>query len=171
MKTRLLQILLAASLVAVAAFVAFTAPASAQQQTIWVKLASGQIVQVTVDVPPGVPLSDIQLPGVPVPAPTTPTVPTTPTTPSTPKAPSAPKPPSQPSTPKTPNGTPQAPSGNDDTVEKQKKKAKKKLNGGTKVAPLDEVKKKVKRHAKKSPLRNTDGTPTSDNPGFVDALP
>jgi hypothetical protein len=170
MKAKLLQIMLAAALLAVAAFVAFTAPASAQQQTIWVKLANGQIVQVTVDVPPGVPLSQIQLPGTPVPAPTTPTTPSTPTTP---KPPTGPKTPNQPSTPapKSPNGTPQNPSGTDETVEHGKKKAKKKLSGGTEADPQDEVKKKVKRHGKKTPLRNTDGSPTAGNPGFVDALP
>lgn len=102
MKTKLLHFSLVATLIATAAFAAFTAPASAQQQTLWVKLANGQIVQVTVDVPPGVPLSDIQLPGVPVPAPTAPQTPTTPKPPTPPKpTPDAPTP-----APKDPTGKP-----------------------------------------------------------------
>jgi hypothetical protein len=176
MKTRLLQILLAAAVVAVAAFAAFAAPASAQQQTIWVKLANGQIVQVTVDVPPGVPLSEIQLPGVPVPPPTAPTPPTPP--PTTPEPPSIPKPPTSPDDepsapkPKNPGGSPQDPTGTEDKVERVKKKApKKKLSGGAEPPALDEVKKQVRRKRKKTPLRNSDGSPTPSNPGFVDALP
>jgi hypothetical protein len=167
MKTKLLQILLAAGVLAAAAFAALTVPASAQQQTIYVQLASGQIVPVTVDVPPGTPLDDIQLPGTPVPPPTTPTTPTVPTTP---EPPSGPKPePNQPDNPASPGGKPQEPSGTKEQVEKEKERVKKGLTGGTEA--VDKAKKKAKRRVRKTPLRNPDGTPTPANPGFIDALP
>src|SRR5919108_5328126 len=58
MKTRLLHILLAAGAVALALLAAFTMPAEAQQQTVYVRLPTGQVVAVQVDVPPGTPLDD-----------------------------------------------------------------------------------------------------------------
>ena len=64
MTKRLLYILLVAGLLAVAALAAFTIPASAEPRTITVRLADGTIVTVTVDVPPGTPLSEIEVPGV-----------------------------------------------------------------------------------------------------------
>ena len=45
MKTRLLTILLAAGVVAAAGLTAFTLPASAQSETVTVRLPIGQIVQ------------------------------------------------------------------------------------------------------------------------------
>ena len=80
MKTRLLCILLTASLLAVAAATAFTFPASAQR--VDERLPSGKIVQD--DVPPGTSAEGIQAPGTPVSPPET----TTTTTPE----PSAPTP-------------------------------------------------------------------------------
>ncbi len=73
MKTRVITLLLAAGLIAVAALTALSIPAAAQTQTVYVQLADGSVVPVQVDVPPGSSLDDIQLPGTPVPAPTTPT--------------------------------------------------------------------------------------------------
>ena len=64
MKKRLLYILLTAGLVAAAALAAFTLPASAELRTITVRLVTGEVVTVTVDVPPGTPLSEIEVPGV-----------------------------------------------------------------------------------------------------------
>ena len=83
MKTRVITLLLAAGLLAVAALTALSIPAAAQTQTVYVELADGSVVPVTVDVPPGTSLDDIQLPGTPVPAPPAPetTAPTTPTAP------------------------------------------------------------------------------------------
>src|SRR5215212_11292583 len=63
MKTRLLTILLSAGTLAMAGLTAFTLPAEAQSQTVTVRLPSGEVVTVTVDVPPGGSLSDIKLPG------------------------------------------------------------------------------------------------------------
>src|SRR3954449_8736977 len=89
MKKRVFTLLLAAGLLAVAALTALTYPALAQTQTVYVQLASGEVVPVTVDVPPGATLDDIQLPGPVVTAPSAPetTVPTTPTVPTAPKPP------------------------------------------------------------------------------------
>ena len=77
MTKRLLYILLAVALAMVAALTAFTVPAAAEKRTIYVKLATGKVVPVTVDVPPGTPVDKIPLPGTP----TTPTQPTTPAKP------------------------------------------------------------------------------------------
>jgi hypothetical protein len=164
MRTRIFQILLLASVVAVALLAALTVPAGAQQQTVYVQLANGQVVPVTVDVPPGTPLSDIQLPGTPVSPPSTPKVPSTP-------QPARPPDPREEPLPNTPSGKPQAPSGGDDKVEDKKKKARKKKGdtGGTDVQA--EVEKKARRRGRRTPLRNSDGSPTPSNPGFVDALP
>src|SRR6185503_9420303 len=89
MRKRVYTLLLTAGLLAAAALTALTYPALAQTQTVYVRLASGEVVPVTVDVPPGATLDDIQLPGTVVTAPTAPapTVPTTPTVPTAPKPP------------------------------------------------------------------------------------
>jgi transglycosylase-like protein with SLT domain len=94
MKTRRLTLLLAAGLVMLASLTTATLPAAAQEQTVWVQLPTGEIVPVTVDIPPGGTLKDVQLPGTPVPPPaeTTPAAPPTPTTPTAP----APRPPTAP---------------------------------------------------------------------------
>ncbi len=166
MNTRLLHTLLCAGVLTVAIFSALTYTASADTQTIYVRLASGQVVPVTVDVPPGASLNDIQLPGTPVPAPTTPTVPSTPGGPNKPNPPKADEP-----TPVSPGGVPQKPSTDSPGKKKKKKKKKSKHDNGGTDGPLNDVKKKVHRHLKKTPLRNSDGSPTAQNPGFVDALP
>src|SRR5690242_11178097 len=70
MKKGVFSMLLAAAL-SVAALVGLTSGASAEQRTVTVQLADGSTTTVTVDVPPGTPLSDIQLP----PPPSVPTVP------------------------------------------------------------------------------------------------
>src|SRR6185295_1726195 len=71
MKKRVFTLLLVAGLLAAAALTALT---------FHVRLASGEVVPVTVDVPPGATLDDIQLPG-PVVAPPSAPAPTVPTTP------------------------------------------------------------------------------------------
>ena len=65
MSSRLLNVAIAVALVAVA-FVAFALPASAEQRTFKVRLATGSIVTVTVDAPCG-PIDSVPgLPGTPV---------------------------------------------------------------------------------------------------------
>ena len=85
MKIRLLYTLLVAALVATAAVALGSLPATAEMRTIMVRLDTGQLVPVQVDVPPGTPLEDIEIPvGAGRPgarrgaAPTEPTAPTTP---------------------------------------------------------------------------------------------
>ena len=76
MKKPVFYVLLAAAFV-VAALIGATSGASADQRTVTVQLADGSTTTVTVDVPPGTPLQDVQLPPPPplptVPLPTTPT--------------------------------------------------------------------------------------------------
>src|SRR5689334_23145718 len=83
MSKRLLFVLLCAA-VAAATLVGFTVPATpanAELRTVTVRLADGSLTTVTVDVPPGTPLDQIDIPPVPtvptpVPVPTpTPTPP------------------------------------------------------------------------------------------------
>src|SRR5436190_17553487 len=95
MSKRLGFVLLTAALAA-ATLVGFSVPATpaqAELRTVTVRLADGSLTTVTVDVPPGTPLSDIPLPGTPLtdltaptpaPTPTGTTPAPTPTTPSSP---------------------------------------------------------------------------------------
>ncbi|MGH2780844.1 MAG: lytic murein transglycosylase, partial [Thermoleophilaceae bacterium] len=177
MKTRLLTFLLAASLLAAAAFTAFSIPASAQTQTVSVRLATGEIVQVQVDVPPGSTLDDIQLPGTPVPTPTTPAPPpTTPTTPAPQPEPeeTTPAPAPEPGPPSAGGGSPQEQSGSGERVRKEREKVRK-VTGGVKAPAEDEGRKRRRNRDRdrdgRTELRNPDGTPTPSNPGFIDALP
>src|SRR5215216_1342574 len=62
MRKRLLYALLAAGFVLIA-LVAFTSTATAEKRSFQVRLASGLVVTVTVDVPPGTPIDEIPLPG------------------------------------------------------------------------------------------------------------
>jgi hypothetical protein len=161
MKKRLLYILLTAGVLMAAGLAAFTLPASAEKKTVYVQLVTGEVVPVTVDVPPGTDLNQIQLPGpiVPPPAPgkTTPTP-----TDTTPSGPAEPK-------PKTEKGKAQKKSG---TKRKAHKKNHKGANGQQQTdTQLQREPHKKRPRRKPSPLRNTDGSPTPQNPGFVDALP
>jgi hypothetical protein len=174
MKTRVITLLLAAGVLAVAALTALSMPAAAQTQTVYVRLADGSVVPVTVDVPPGSSLDDIQLPGTPVPAPAppTPTTPTTPTTPSVPKPPSTDKPAPAPqgnNGPSSDGGSPQENSNSGRKV-KQNTDNTRELVGEVEGRAKDEIS-RAKHRGRRSPLRNPDGSPTTNNPGFVDVLP
>jgi hypothetical protein len=162
MKTRLLSILLTAALLAVAALTAFTFPAAAQ--TVDVELPSGEIVKV--DVPPGTSIDDIQLPGrlvSPTQAPTSPE----------PAAPE-PAPAPEPGPPSAGGGSAQGQSNSGRRLRRERHKAEKiiaerdsepEAEGGGKRRRKD------KGDRDRAELRNSDGTPTPENPGFVDALP
>jgi hypothetical protein len=160
MKTRLLSILLTSALLAVAAFTAFTFPASAQ--TVDVRLPSGEIIKV--DVPPGTSVEDIQLPGEPV----------SPTQTNTTPAPPAPKP--EPGPPSAGGGSPQGQTNSGQRIRRQREKPEE-LTAETDPKAGDEGTRKRRRKrgdddgGSRAELRNPDGTPTPDNPGFVDALP
>ena len=174
MKKRVFTLLLAAGLLAVAALTALTYPALAQTQTVYVRLATGEVVPVTVDVPPGASLDDIQLPGTPVPAPSAPE----PTVPTTPTVPSAPKPPPTTAPAPSPGGDDEPSSGGGSEQERSssgrrvqdKSDRSRDLTGDVKARAKDELS-KAKRRGRRSPLRNADGSPTTSNPGFTDVLP
>ena len=159
-----------------AALTALSMPAAAQTQTVYVRLADGSVVPVTVDVPPGSSLDDIQLPGTPVPAPAPAPEPTTPTAPVNP--PSAPKPPEtdgpapaprEDNGPSSGGGSPQERSDSGRRV-KRNSDGTRELVGEVGGRAKDEIS-RAKRRGRRSPLRNPDGTPTPSNPGFVDVLP
>jgi Transglycosylase SLT domain len=185
MKKRVWHTLLCAGVALAAGLTAFTMPASADRQVVTVKLVSGEIITVTVDVAPGTPASQIPLPpdlgpvewvspqgtteaAPPPPPPVTP--PTTPTAPAIPTTPAAPTPPPSTTTPSdldeaapapTPGAGRQQDRGGDDkrTIVKKvvRKSPQSQDEGSSGGAEL--------------PLRNSDGTPTPANPGFFDALP
>ena len=164
MNKRLLSILLAAAVLAVAAFTAFTFPAAAQ--TVDVQLPSGEIVKV--DVPPGTSVDDIQLPGKPVSPPQTQTTPEPPA----PKPEPAPAP--EPGPPSAGGGAPQGQTNSGQKIRRQRDKPKE-LSTEPEAEPKGEGHRK-RRHKNGdddggAELRNSDGTPTPGNPGFVDALP
>ena len=167
---RLLTILLAAGVVAAAGLTAFTIPASAQSETVTVRLPNGQIVHVTVDVPPGGSIKDVKLPGTLVdatetaqaetPAPPQPQGTTTEQT--------TPAPPPQPGPPSAGGGSPQGQTNSGVRVNQEREKARK-ITANKPPAKDEGSDKKDKPEKKK--LRNDDGTPTPSNPGFIDALP
>ena len=176
MTKRALYILAVVVVVAVAGLTAFTIPAAAQLQTIYVKLPSGQVVPVTVDVPPGTPLKDIPLPGVPVGTATTPTKPstteTTPPTTGTTTAP-APKPPGA------GGGHPQKQSGSHKPSRKpapkhrSQRKKKKKAKRHSHKKRRSHAKRRAKPHKPAPPkkLREPNGAPSPGNPTLMDTLP
>src|SRR3954469_11363043 len=175
MKKRVFTLLLVAGLLAVAALTALTYPALAQTQTVYVRLASGEVVPVTVDVPPGATLDDIQLPGPVVQAPYAPET----TTPATPTVPNAPKPPPTTAPAPSPGGGGGNPGSDGGSAQERsssgrrvqdKSDKNRDLTGEVKARAKDELS-KAKRHGRRSPLRNADGTPTISNPGFTDVLP
>jgi hypothetical protein len=170
MKTRLLVVLLSAALVAT--MVGLTMPASAELRNVTVRMADGSLATVTVDVPPGTPLENVQLPAppavptVPVPVPTPPggTPPPAPgsgtpdqgTPPDQSQPSDAPSASDQKSTPQTKSG------------DKQKAKPNA-LDAAPNAQPQDEVKKKLDKINQN--LRNPDGSPAPTNPTYFDALP
>jgi transglycosylase-like protein with SLT domain/peptidase M23-like protein len=165
MKTRLLTILLSAGTLVMASLTAFTIPAEAKSQTVTVRLPNGQVVTVTVDVPEGQSLSDIKLPGTIVDQGTqTAQAPAQTTTEQTTTEQTTPAPPPQIVPPTANGGSPQGQTGSGERVHKETEKAKK-LTAGNPPAKNEGSNKPEKN------LRKPDGTPTTSNPGFIDALP
>ncbi|MEA2330063.1 MAG: hypothetical protein QOH58_201 [Thermoleophilaceae bacterium] len=173
MKTRLLTTLLAAGALAAASLTALTIPAAAQTQTVTVQLPSGEIVQVTVDVPPGGSLADIQLPGTLVtPTETTPVAPTT-TTPEptqTQEQTTPAPPPAPPGPPSVGGGSPQGQTHSGERVHQEREKARR-ITGGKPKLEHEGSEDEAKDRDGGVEFRRPDGTPTPDNPGFIDALP
>jgi hypothetical protein len=172
MKKRVLYILLLAGLAAAALATALTFTASAEQRTISVRLADGTVVQVTVDVPPGTPLSEIEVPGA------VENQPTQPQQPAPSPAPQQQQAPEQEST--TPKSTPRRPSSRGGDSQRRggsRKKAKRddddeeETQDQAQPQVEDDGKRRRRGRPKETPMRNSDGTPTTSNPGFFDALP
>ena len=163
MKIRLLYTLLVAALTATAALALTGLPATAETRTIQVRLDNGQLVPVQVDVPPGTPLEDIEIPTVPdVTEPDDdPVVPTDPGTPTAPE----------------PGGAPNSDQQDEQDTSRSKDRAKDRkpedeleeetgLEPGSKVeGPRD------RKRNRTTNLRKADGSPTRQNPTFFDALP
>jgi hypothetical protein len=165
MKTRRLTILLVAGVLSAAGFTAFSIPANAQSETVTVRLPSGQVVRVTVDIPPGGSLEDVKLPGTIVNQPKTAQAQTPAPAPEQTQTETTPAPaPEQPSPPSAGGGSPQGQTNSGERVHQEREKARKITAG--KPPPEDEGSDK-----KDSKLRKPDGTPTPSNPGFIDALP
>jgi hypothetical protein len=185
MKKRLLTLLLCAGLLLVAALTAFTYPAAADSKVVCVRTADGTLLSLTIPVVPGVPLNvpgTVVDPGQCAPGALNPSVP--PSTNTTPAP--APTPTTPGSAPKPGAGTQQKPGGSKKPAKKEsgsgggtKKKGSSKTHSKSDPQSQDETglgAKGKKHHAKgggggSDSLRNSDGTPTPSNPGFVDALP
>ncbi|MEA2481077.1 MAG: hypothetical protein QOJ07_2999 [Thermoleophilaceae bacterium] len=188
MNKRLLYALLTAGLCLVA-LVAFTSSASAEKRVFQVRLADGSVVAVTVDVPPGTPLSAIKLPGeliteLPGPddVPTVPAVPPaggsgggdstnpgggdTTTSPSDPTGNGGGSNPS--SSPHSHHGHRQSDSGSSHGARHHHSNSQSQGQGSSKA---DKKKKHKVKRRKKTRLRRPDGAPSRSNPTFFDALP
>jgi hypothetical protein len=173
MKKRAVTLLLAAGLLVAGALTALTYPAAAQTQTVYVQLATGEVVPVQVDLPPDTSIDDVQLPGTPVPAPSVPET-TTPTTPSAPKPP-----PTTTTSPDSPTQSAPEPPSSGGGSEQERTSSGRRIRDRTGTGDVTgDVKARAKHEAdrakrtgRRSPLRNSDGTPTSRNPGFTDVLP
>ncbi|HEX2070705.1 MAG TPA: lytic murein transglycosylase [Thermoleophilaceae bacterium] len=200
MKKRLWHTLLCAGVALTAALTGFTVAASAETRVLTVTLVSGEVVTITVDVPPGTPVSAIQLPADigPVqsvtqqevaPAATTtettpPPPPPTATTPPPPPAPTTPAPETTPAPPTTPPPPAPGPLETDPADSAPTPSAgRKQKSGGD---DRRQVKRPTSKKAQPSPegegngggaqaeppaLRNPDGSPSVSNPAFFDALP
>ena len=63
-RTSISTALACAAVIGAGVLAALTAPASADKRQVTIRLANGQVITVTVDVPPGTPLSEIEIPGL-----------------------------------------------------------------------------------------------------------
>src|SRR3954447_11487834 len=156
-------------------------PASADQRTLVVTLATGQTVTVTVDVPPGTPVDQIHIPGI-----STPIVGVSEVSQPSPPSPSdqpapAPAPPSASvqTQPEAPSAAPQSGSSGSQQQQqaqkqtgKAKRKARDKIESSSQGRQLSETLRGAKdKVAKKTRERTPGGAPTPDNPTFSLALP
>ena len=167
MRRRLLYMLVASALLG-ALLAAVTLPASAEKRTITVRLGNGKLISLTVDVPPGTPIQDIDIPLLP--------------------APKQPEPqPTQPEpTPTTPAPAPNARGGGDNDRPTSRRGQRQRGTADERPAqppagergespgsarPDVEARRKRERRRQRTRLRNPDGSPTRTNPSFFEALP
>ena len=200
MKKRLSHVLLIAGVAVLAALTALTLPAAAETRVLTVKLVTGEVITVTVDAPPGTPVSEIQLPAdigpvewvsaqdtvtetTPAPPPPVAPTPTTPTVPTTPTTPAAP--PSTTPLPRTPRLAPAPKPGDvapelDDPAPRSGKEQKAGGDDKRILEPPSTPKSQLRREgeaerggarAERPTLRNPDGSPAPSNPSFFEALP
>ena len=169
-------------------------PADAALHSVTVVLVTGERINVTVDVPPGTPVSQVKIPGItgaiaqvidngpiqlptPVPTPQAP-VPTVPSVPNVPSVPGAPKP----SATSTPGSKPKPGSGRKPNVQapaqtpgaRKSPQRNQKLRAGNLNSKklTSQLKRKLRKAPRRSaPGRALDGTPTTNNPTFSLAEP
>lgn len=183
MSRKLLNVAIAVALVAVGV-VASTLPADAAQRTFRVRLATGSIINVTVDAP-CVPMSQVPgLPGTPI-ADLTPDACAPSTTPSVPTVPSAPSPPSggNPGSPTSPTNPSNPPSGGgssgggksggrpSSSSGQQQGHSGSKHHAGRNSNPQAQGQGGSGGRGKHKRTRRNDGVPTPHNPTYFDALP
>jgi murein DD-endopeptidase MepM/ murein hydrolase activator NlpD len=189
MRFRLLYAMLVAALLA-AAFAALTLPASAELRTFRVKLPTGELITVTVDAPPDLPMDQVPgLPGVPV-AELTPPKPEAP-------PPGGDKPdepaPADPGTqggggqqggdqqPEKDEGRPRSGGGDDQRGSGRRRRNRDRDTGDNSQGKAESRRQAARRRrarvrarqrqSRRERLRNSDGSPTRQNPTFFDALP
>jgi hypothetical protein len=174
--------------------VVLAATASADPHTVRVTLVTGQVLVMTVDVPPGGSASASQLPGLPAPVESiedlgpvsTPTPGPTPDLPvATPELPAAGSPAPAPGSPDAPGTNPggaqpgadakpqDAPTQAEQEAARAGEKVGKGANPNTEAldGDLKRAGRKARDRAGKAPGRNLDGTPTLNNPTFSLSLP
>ena len=173
-----------------AGFGASVFPASAEQRTLNVTLVGGQTIQVTVDVPPGTPLSQIQVPGVtlpvqsvtevgspaPAPAPAPPPAPGPPPAPA-PGGPASTDPPKQdPEPSEAPSkGKTDRPKAAQDTSRAERDEAVKQTRALAEKAAADAAERASEPASSASSAaggeRRADGTPTAADPTYSFSIP
>ncbi len=176
MRRRKLVITVAAA----AIFGVLSVPASAELHRVTVTLITGQKVTLTVDVPPGTPVESIQIPGLPAPVqsvvdlgPVSTATPS-PTATATPAAPAPAETPSQTATP----APTEPPAGEDDarargnrgggrhgSQEQAQQPGRLDPNAEALTGELEEQAEAAEPEVdRRNPTRNTDGSPTLENP-------
>jgi hypothetical protein len=165
MNKRLLHVLAAAALTVVA-FVATVLPASAQLHSVQVRLASGEVVTLQVDVPPGASLESLGLPGEVISA--------------TPIGPADPQPqgegaaPGSSENPVTPDAENAVPGELDDALSdelEKEEKARREDEGSERKRRRPTERQQKDGSGGAPPIRSRSGAPTRSNPSFFDALP
>ncbi len=165
----------AASAIFLAGFGITVLPASATPRTFVVTLVGGAHLTITIDVPPGTPVDQLQIPNLTTPVlgiqevtpEATPTAPATPVTPGSTATPGA-----TPQSGDAPQGTKTA-SGKQQSAQKTGRHQRTPAGGSIENDLGQVLKGKGKALAKPNagPGRNADGTPTAENPAFSLAAP
>ena len=168
MKKRVFTLLLAAGLLAVAALTALTYPcAGPDPDGLRAARHAARSCPSPSTCPPGATLDDIQLPGPWSPRRPRPRPRSRPRPPSRARQSRLPRPPPRPpraaaTSPSSGGGSEQERSSSGERVQDKSGKSRD-LTGDVKARAKDEIS-KAKRHGRRSPLRNADGTPTPSQP-------